>query len=289
MKQSLLTPAALLLLLLSLSVSAQDQGVTRADFKQELMPQVGRRITVNGVLQEAKLGWLIAFKDWGIYIYSPDSKHLVETSRLSRFSGLPVQVTGTLRFSPEPPPPAGDLAVATIPEHFYFDIAEANVVQRPVAIKESPRKPLVVSVAPAECISSFRQFFSYVQQDNPSIVTDRRAQERWLSKSLREALQQKVATFKDQPDDPDFPGNATFVGTWDKPTTFTLLGSRRYNNRAVLDVWYTWGKGTNYPGDTRLSYFIFVLEEGRWKLDDVYTFRGEFASAESLNAYLRSK
>ena len=173
----------------------------------------------------------------------------------------------------------------------YFDAAEAKVEtsQKESTLKETARKPLAVTVAPQECLSAFRQFFSYVQQDKPSIVTDEPAQQRWLTKNLREALKQKVATFKDQPDNPDFPGNGTFVGTWDKPTTFTVIGSRRYGTRAVIDVWYTWGKGTNYPGDTRLSYFIFVLEDNRWKLDDVYTFRGEFATAESLNAYLRSK
>ena len=156
-------------------------------------------------------------------------------------------------------------------------------------ISEAAPKAGAVSAAPAECLATFRQFFAYVQKTEPSIVTDERAQNKWLTRNLREALKQKVATFKDQPNDPDFPGNGTFVGTWDFPTTFSILGSRRYDKRAVIDVWYSWGKGTNYPGDTRLSYFVFLLEDGSWKLDDVYTFRGEFASAESLNAYLTSK
>jgi hypothetical protein len=32
-----------------------------------------------------------------------------------------------------------------------------------------------------------------------------------------------------------------------------------------------------------------MLEEGAWKLDDIYTFRGAFSQAESLNQYLREK
>jgi hypothetical protein len=120
-------------------------------------------------------------------------------------------------------------------------------------------------------------------------VKDEVAQSRWLTKNLRDALRKKVASFKDQPEDPDFPSNSTFIGTWDNPSTFTIIGSRRYDKRAVIDVWYEWGKETNYPGDTRLSLFVFMFEDGAWKLDDVYTFRGEFASAESLNFYLRSK
>jgi hypothetical protein len=256
------------------------------------MPQVGKTITVEGVLRSAKLGWQVAFNDWGIYLYSIDDRHPRAMDALNRFSGMNVRVTGTLRYFPQPPTPSGDVAYAVPPEHFFFDVAAAKVTLATLvqpSIKEVLRKPLVVSVAPNECLATFRQFFTYVQQEKPSIITDERAQNRWLTKDLRDALKQKLATFKNQPDDPDYPSNGTFVGTWDKPSTFTIIGSRRYGNRAVLDVWYAWGKGTNYSGDTRLSYFIFRLEDGQWKLEDLYTFRGEFATAESLNAYLRSK
>ena len=284
-----LASAVLSLVLLPIMIAAQDSKPAFTVFKQELMPQVGKTITVEGTLQSAKLGWLVAFNDWGIYLY-PQGGHIREMNALNRFNGKNVRITGTLRYFPEPPKPAGDLAAAMPPEHFFFDVAEAKVeLLQNKSIRELNEKPLVVSTAPAECIATFRQFFTYVQQDKPSIITDERAQNRWLTKDLKDALKQKLATFKDQPDDPDYPSNGTFVGTWDKPTTFTIIGSRRYGNRAVLDVWYAWGKGTNYPGDTRLSYFIFRLEDGRWKLEDLYTFRGEFASAESLNAYLRSK
>jgi hypothetical protein len=285
-----LISVALLWLLIPLSIKAQDSKPGFAEFKQELMPQVGKTITVEGVLQNAKLGWLVAFNDWGIYVYSRDAKHMREMNALGRFSEKNVRVTGTLRYFPQPAPPAhNDVTVAIAPEHFFFEVSEAKVTLAQPSIKEVLRKPLTVSVAPAECLATFRQFFTYVQQGRPNIITDERAQNRWLTKDLRDALKQKLATFKDQPDVPDYPSNGTFIGTWDKPSTFTIISSRRYGNRAVLDVWYAWGKGTNYPGDTRLSYFIFRLEDGRWKLDDVYTFRGEFAIAGSLNAYLRSK
>ena len=283
---------AVVLLFSILRTTAQDSTPSFASFKQELMPQVGKTITVQGVLQSGKLGWFVAFNDWGIYLYSTDDKHPRAMDALNRFSGMNVRVTGTLQYFPKPPTPSGAVAYAVPPEHFFFDVADAKVTLATLvqpSIKEVPGKPLTVSVAPNECLATFRQFFTYVQQEKPSIITDERAQNRWLTKDLRDALKQKLATFKDQPDDPDYPSNGTFVGTWDKPSTFTIIGSRRYGNRAVLDVWYAWGKGTNYPGDTRLSYFIFRLEDGQWKLDDVYTFRGEFASAESLNAYLRSK
>ena len=54
-------------------------------------------------------------------------------------------------------------------------------------------------------------------------------------------------------------------------------------------MWYWLLSAQDYPGDERTTSFIFVFEDGAWKLDDIYTFRGEFVHAESLNQYLRSK
>jgi hypothetical protein len=143
--------------------------------------------------------------------------------------------------------------------------------------------------APKECVATFREFFSYLQKKDTSIVKDHQAQQRWLTQELRKAFQQKLATFTTPQDDPDYPSNSTFLGSWDYPTTYSIVASRRYGKRAIIDVLYKWGPKTNYPGDERTTSFIFLLEDGKWKLDDVYTFRGEFAQAESLNQYLREK
>lgn len=166
-----------------------------------------------------------------------------------------------------------------------------------VGVAQSPAKPAIVEVkqktlvaaAPPECLLAFRAFFQYLQKSEPSIVRDETAQKRWLTQQLREALRTKVATFTTPADDPDYPSNATFLGSWDYPTTYSIVSSRRYGKRAVVDVLYKWGPKTNYPGDERTTSFIFMLEDGSWKLDDVYTFRGEFAQAESLNQYFREK
>jgi hypothetical protein len=155
-------------------------------------------------------------------------------------------------------------------------------------IQEVKRRPLTVA-APRECLSTFREFFSYLQKAGTNIVRDEDAQNRWLSQELRKALTQKVSTFTSPADDPDFPSNATFIGSWDNPTTYSIVASRRYNQRAVIDVLYKWGAKTNYPNDERTSSFVFVLEDGAWKLDDIYTFRGAFVQAESLSQYLREK
>ena len=145
------------------------------------------------------------------------------------------------------------------------------------------------TAAPRECLTAFRGFFQYLQKTEPGIIRDEQAQKRWLSSELRKALAQKLATFTSPKDDPDYPSNNTFIGSWDQPSTYSIVASRRYGKRAVIDVVYKWGQKTNYPGDERTTSFIFLLEDGTWKLDDIYTFRGEFVQAESLNQYLRSK
>jgi hypothetical protein len=145
------------------------------------------------------------------------------------------------------------------------------------------------AAAPRECLAAFRGFFQYLQKSEPGIIRDEQAQKRWLSEEMRKALAQKLATFTSPKDDPDYPSNNTFIGSWDQPSSYAIVASRRYGKRAVIDVLYKWGPKTNYPGDERTTSFIFLLEDGAWKLDDIYTFRGEFVQAESLNQYLREK
>jgi hypothetical protein len=147
----------------------------------------------------------------------------------------------------------------------------------------------VAAAAPKQCLLAFREFFKYLQKNEPSIVKDERAQKLFLSENLRKAFQQKIASFTDGSNDPDFPGNGTFIGSWDYPTTYSIVSSRRYGNLAIIDVLYKWDPNTNYPGDERTTSFIYVFEDRMWKLDDVYTFRGEFAKAESLNQYFLDK
>jgi hypothetical protein len=145
------------------------------------------------------------------------------------------------------------------------------------------------AAAPRECLTAFRTFFAYLQKSDPGIVRDEQAQKRWLTQELRKALAQKLAQFSSPADDPDYPSNNTFIGSWDRPSTYSIVSSRRYGNRAIIDVLYKWGPTTNYPGDERTTSFIFLLEDGAWKLDDIYTFRGKFAQAESLSQYLLEK
>jgi hypothetical protein len=92
--------------------------------------------------------------------------------------------------------------------------------------------------------------------------------------------------------------NQTFLGVWSSPETYSIIGSRHYDyrdaknpddNRAVIDVLYDWGYSDSldnqYPGQKILKSFIFVFEDGAWKLDDIYNFTDTYASPGSLSAY----
>lgn len=85
---------------------------------------------------------------------------------------------------------------------------------------------------------------------------------------------------------------------WSYPTTFSIIGSRHYyyrnsknpdDNRAIINALYEWDKkgslDNQYPGSKSLRSFIFVFEDGAWKLDDIFTFSDEYASPESLRGY----
>jgi hypothetical protein len=142
--------------------------------------------------------------------------------------------------------------------------------------------------APPECAQVVRDFIAYISRPKPDIATDKQAQSRWLSDDLRKGLEHRLAAYNDyakknadSPEEP--PSNADFVGSWDYPTTYSIVGVRRYDKRAIVDVTLKWGPKTQYPGDSRLASYVVVRERDAWKLDDVYTFRGEFVSTGSLS------
>jgi hypothetical protein len=156
--------------------------------------------------------------------------------------------------------------------------------------------------APPECLAVFRALLDYIRKPEPSIVSDQQAQDRWLSNLLRKAIADHVKHSGSPKDNPAYPSNSSFVGAWNYPTTFSIIGSRHYDyrnsdnpddNRAVVDVLYEWdtnGRLNNqYPGSRALKSFVFVFEDGAWKLDDIYTFSDEYASPGSLRSYFSKR
>src|SRR6266545_26629 len=150
------------------------------------------------------------------------------------------------------------------------------------------------SVAPADAVQRVREFIKYLFHQKPDIGSDTSAQNRWLSEAMRKALANRQTVYaayaKENPDSPEGPpSNRDFIGSWDYPTSFRFVGSRLSGQRAVVDVLFTWGKDTEYPGDTRLTYYVLARENGSWKLEDIYTFEGKFVTAGSLLETFRGK
>ena len=107
---------------------APSSPATFPSFKRDMMPKVLTEISVEGVLGRGKLGWLVTYNDWPIYIYETKQSDFAKMKDLNRFEGYTVRVTGTLRYFPEPPPVHKDKPEAVPPEHFYFDVAEVKVI-----------------------------------------------------------------------------------------------------------------------------------------------------------------
>ncbi|HEU4510931.1 MAG TPA: hypothetical protein VFR78_22055 [Pyrinomonadaceae bacterium] len=105
-----------------------------------------------------------------------------------------------------------------------LSLCVVSVAQQPSrnAIREVQQKSATVG-APRECLQAFREFFQYLQNSEPGIVRDEQAQKRWLTQELRTALAKKVATFSCPQEDPDFPSNSTFIGSWDYPSTYAIV------------------------------------------------------------------
>jgi hypothetical protein len=170
-----------------------------------------------------------------------------------------------------------------------------SVLSQPARMREIKNKSQSSRQAPSECLAVFRNFFSYVRKREPNIVTDEKAQTRWLTRRMRRAFVEHIKRSGNPKENPAFPRNKTFVGVWNDPTTYSIVGSRHYDhrdsdnpndNRAIIDVLYEWdNEGSienQYPGEKQLYSFIFVFEDGAWKLDDIYTFDDEYTSTESL-------
>ena len=134
-----LTTAALLLSASAIALGTPlRNSESFAAFKREMTPKVGRKITVVGTLRSAKLGWLVEFKGWGVYIYATKDSDSPRQDALGRFNEHTVRVTGTLRYHPGAP--LSQPEAATIPGHFFFDVAQARVTSlsppRPKRSKE---------------------------------------------------------------------------------------------------------------------------------------------------------
>ena len=102
--------SAIAALFLSASAVAANTGHHSSDFarfKRKMMPKVGRKTALVGVLASAKLGWIVTSKGGGVYIYALRDSDAPKMKALDGLSGRTVKATGTLRYSPGSPPALG--------------------------------------------------------------------------------------------------------------------------------------------------------------------------------------
>lgn len=123
-------------IILSITVVAAATKCRNSDFpcfKRKMMPQVGRKITVEGVLASAKLGWIVRFEHWGVYVYATGESDRDRMKKLDNLNGQRVKLIGTLRYAPGSPSQTPE--AANVPEHFFLDIKEVKVIS-PRALAE---------------------------------------------------------------------------------------------------------------------------------------------------------
>ena len=97
--RSLVAIGALVLLPTMITAATKCRSSDFACFKRKMMPKVGRKIAIAGVLSAAKLGWIVRFDNWGVYIYAVQTNDASKMNAFVPFEGQTIKVTGTLRHS----------------------------------------------------------------------------------------------------------------------------------------------------------------------------------------------
>jgi hypothetical protein len=97
-----------------------------AKFKREMMPKVGRKVTVVGTAdRNGKEPYFLAFGNWGAYIDAANESKAKDLQAHFR-SGQRVKVTGTLGYFPDQHSTREDVQVP--PEHFFIVVDEITIV-----------------------------------------------------------------------------------------------------------------------------------------------------------------
>jgi hypothetical protein len=141
--------------------------------------------------------------------------------------------------------------------------------------------------------ATVNDFFTYLLSHKHDIVKDSAAQTRWLTKDVRRSLAtaetaaNKAA--KAHPNEQiDSPDNGTFLAAWDPPTSFKITGTKAKEATATVDLLFTWGPKTQYPGETRKMTVLLAQEDGAWRVSDIQSHAAKFNQASTLLGDLRN-
>lgn len=107
---------------------------SRENFKREMLPKVGQQFVIIGLLlSRVKAGMAVAYGEGAIYLYGVNLARTNELINLGCHTAI--KVTGTLRHYPEPPPQNAPVTHQALPEHFYFERPNIQVLR-----VEDPRR-----------------------------------------------------------------------------------------------------------------------------------------------------
>jgi hypothetical protein len=155
-----------------------------------------------------------------------------------------------------------------------------------IFIQEFEPDDLRRTIAPLKSLKNLRGFLTYIFSNSPNLFFNSDAQDKWFSSDLQKAIKRHLRIYEYGSlamESPYFPDNSTFIGAWDYPTHYQVLDSRISGEKVEIDIQYIWGKGINHEGTTRRLTFFFVLENGDWKIEDIYHHPSEFSSAFRLS------
>ena len=103
------------------------------------MTQVGRRITLLGLIVQSKSALTIAYGEGQIDLSGVSTARVNELINLGCHTA--VRVSGTLQYYPEPgPQKATVIPQQRSPEHFYFSAPRIEVVRVEKRVKSKPKK-----------------------------------------------------------------------------------------------------------------------------------------------------
>jgi hypothetical protein len=148
------------------------------------------------------------------------------------------------------------------------------------------------AASPATPEATTTDFFNYLLKSKHDIAKDTAAQTRWLSHGVRHALAEAEAgsdkAAKAHPNEQiDSPDNGTFLAAWDPPSSFKVTAVKSTPPTAHVDLLFTWGAKSQYPGETRVMTASLALEDGAWHITDIHSHAARFNPDTTLLGDLR--
>ncbi|MDR3404925.1 MAG: hypothetical protein P4L99_20640 [Chthoniobacter sp.] len=151
-----------------------------------------------------------------------------------------------------------------------------------------------MGATPALPDATVNDFFQYLLSGKHDILKDSTAQNRWLTKDVRQTVAAADAgatkAAKAHPGEQiDGVDNGTFIAAWDPPTSFkiTKVEAKSASATARVNLLYTWGPKTQYPGETRAMTVLLAMEDGAWKVSDIQSHKSKFSPESTLLGDLR--